>query len=456
MEKIKQTISYIIAFLLQRNQEFASVIHYMTREEAVLDCREHRRQVYILKSGFFDDLDYGKEKSMPVLPLRLYEGVRIFYGSVEEEAIEGDSLLLHADIIASAYFLLTRYEEYVRSQMRDQYGRYPVRESMAYLSAEGKLTEPLVDEYGKLLCKKLAQMGYPVKPSENSFSKIFFTHDIDVPFYQYKNFEYMLRAEAHYLVYDYRIVFHPLMNWLGYYGINPRATWNYMLEAEQNGAKESAVPWESICFIISTERKDACTTPYINDKKMLPILQEMLDHGAVFGLHTSYMGAEDEKQMRAEKSKLENVLGHKVTYHRNHYLRQMQPSDMKRYEDAGFTDDFTTGYAGVAGFKLGTCHPVRFIDPADGSLHDIILHPLLIMDGSLSGAAPYQMGLNFEQAKSVCKEILDQVWRHNGEVNVLFHNGMFEDIPGNYHKQLYDWMLGYIVELANEKGGGNE
>ena len=30
---------------------------------------------------------------------------------------------------------------------------------------------------------------------------------------------------------------------------------------------------------------------------------------------------------------------------------------------AGITDDFTMGYADIAGFRLGTCRSVRWINP---------------------------------------------------------------------------------------------
>ncbi len=447
MRQFNQAIRYVISFLLQENAELGENVHYVTREKAITDSCKRSKQIYILQSGFFDDGYYGTEASLPQIPVQLYEGIRFLYGEAKEELLEGGSLLIHMDIIASAFFFLTRYEELVRFDVRDQHGRYPARNSIAYLSGGKKLTEPLVDEYGKLLCKKLETLGHQVKNSVGGFSKVWFTHDIDTPFISY-SFKDMIKTIGKAFLYNHRLIFDPFLNWVGYYRINPQASWNYMLNAEKKAAREIKFPVESVCFIISTERRDVGTIPYINDKKIPSILEELCTGGAVLGLHTSYAGAEDEKCIHAEKEKLESMLGHEISFQRNHYLRQLHPSDMKWYEAAGFTDDFTMGYAGVAGFKLGTCHPVRFIDPADGSLHDIILHPLLIMDGSLSGATPYQMGLDFEHAKAVCKEIFNQVWRHHGEINVLFHNGMFKNIPGNYHKELYDWMLEYIIKLS--------
>ncbi len=39
---------------------------------------------------------------------------------------------VHADIIASTYFLISRYEEMVRRGLRDEHGRFPGKESLPY------------------------------------------------------------------------------------------------------------------------------------------------------------------------------------------------------------------------------------------------------------------------------------------------------------------------------------
>ncbi len=451
MNKFEASIHYIVQFLLQKNARLSTCVHYVTLKEAVSCCNNQERQIYIIKSGFFTKGKYGQKESMPEFPLSAYCGVRILYGIPKEERIHGNSILIYADIIASAYFLLTRYEEYIYPELRDMHGRFPPKESSLYISG-GSLHAPLVDQYGKILCQKLATLGYDIKKEKPGFSKIYFTHDIDAPYIQY-SFVRMLGAIVKRALLYRKFVIYPFQNWRGNYVTNVKATWNYMLEKEKQASRKVSIPMESICFIIATEESDSYTVAYINDRKANKALMEMRDRDAKFGLHTSYAGADDPQKMRKEKEKLEEILGISVQYQRNHYLRQIHPSDIKRYEDAGFTDDFTTGYAEMPGFRLGTCHPVRWIDPADGRLHKIILHPLLIMDGTLS--AKDKMGLSYEKAQEECQAIISQTWNHRGEINVLFHNGMFEDLPGNYQKELYDWMLEYITALAVQSGNAD-
>lgn len=442
-----QTIKYIIEFMLQENSSMADCILYLSQEDALCHAKRHHGCIYIIKSDFFSEGVYGQPYSFKNIKMKEYEGVKFMFGSADEKKERGN-LFLYADFVASAYFFLSRYEEFVNPTVRDQYGIFPARESVLF--GNGILEVPVIDIYGEILCRKLKSLGHPVIEKAKGFHKLYITHDIDWPFYRY-SFKKALRTIARNIIKEHRFVFYPVMNWMGFYQYNPQNTWNYMLDREQVLKQQMDVPVESICFIIAAARPDQYTMDYICDKKIPTILEEMKAHGAVLGLHTSYRGAESGKRMAEEKKLLEKVTGQNVTYQRNHYLRQLKTSDLERYEKAGITDDFTTGFNEMPGFRLGTCHPVRWINPKDGTVHDIMLHGLHIMDGSLSGERPYQLGLSYRQAFKLCRKLIKQVYQYHGELCVLWHNGMFDKIKGNYQKQLYHAVLDYCVEIANEK-----
>lgn len=226
----KETIDYIIHFLLQSNESLASYVHYLDKAEAIRECENYHRQIYIIRSHFFNDSIYGSEGSMPEWPLKKYKDMEILYGEAREEERNGN-LLIYGDLIASSYFFLTRYEEMIRSTVRDIYGNYPARESLLYQI--NRLQVPVVDRYGELLCEKLKQLGYDLKETKNGFSKLYFTHDIDVPFSVY-SFKNMIKAMGKSILKDRRIILYPLLNYMGYYGINPRSTWKYMLDRENS------------------------------------------------------------------------------------------------------------------------------------------------------------------------------------------------------------------------------
>ena len=55
---------------------------------------------------------------------------------------------LGLDIFGSVFFMITRYEEVVKSD-RDEYDRFPAAASLAY--QEGFLDRPIVNEYLEIL-----------------------------------------------------------------------------------------------------------------------------------------------------------------------------------------------------------------------------------------------------------------------------------------------------------------
>lgn len=161
-------IQYLVSFLLgEENQSLATLISYGDDGAAPL---------VIERSDFFSEGVYLTKKSLPSLPLTELEGIPILFGtsSVREE---GERLFLGADLLASAFFLLSRYEECVRREVRDQHGRFPGQESLPYRA--GFLRRPVVDEYGALLRRLLRRTGVEVHEPAPGFRHVWLTHDVD-------------------------------------------------------------------------------------------------------------------------------------------------------------------------------------------------------------------------------------------------------------------------------------
>ena len=103
-------IHYIIRFLLGEDisEEIVAAIGYTNNSK-----HYDRYSIVIIPSGFFTNHIYGTASSLPELPLQEIEGTPLLFGSPLVEQI-GDTLVIHADIIASTYFLITRYEEIIQ------------------------------------------------------------------------------------------------------------------------------------------------------------------------------------------------------------------------------------------------------------------------------------------------------------------------------------------------------
>ena len=78
------------------------------------------------------------------------------------------------------------------------------------------------------------------------------------------------------------------------------------------------------------------------------------------------------------------------------------------------------GYPDVAGFRLGTCRPVHWINPENKRISSLVLHPLTIMECSLN--EPVYMNLGYEGALAYSTQLIKQVASANGELVLLWHN----------------------------------
>ena len=161
-----------------------------------------------------------------------------------------------------------------------------------------------------------------------------------------------------------------------------------------------------------------------------------------FGLHSSYEAGMKPDLITDEKKHLEKLSKKTITYNRHHYLDSREPEDMQALIDAGITDDFTMGYADIAGFRLGTCRAIKWINPKTRKLTSLTLHPLTIMDGSLSDKR--YMYMNAHEAYEYCIRLINMVESWNGELVLLWHNTSVEDNPQSYHRKLYQDIIKYL------------
>lgn len=87
---------------------------------------------------------------------------------------------------------------------------------------------------------------------------------------------------------------------------------------------------------------------------------------------------------------------------------------------AGIEWDSSLGYADVAGFRLGVCHPIPLLDPIRMQPMGIEEHPLIVMDCTLT--RPDYMALSPAAALDYVHRLLLATRRHSGQFVLLWHN----------------------------------
>ena len=429
MQKI---IDYIIQFLI-RDEHNAHHVGYCNDK-----TQWSKYKVVIVPSNFFNHNTYGTPQRMPSLPLQEIEGIPLLFGTPQIETLNS-TIICHADLIASTYFLISRYEEYINpTSNRDIHGRYIGSQSIP--AKANFIHRPIVEEYGELLRKLLQQTNVSLLPIPQQINRIYLTHDVD-SITNYRRLRGFLGG-------IYRALFRgtdsisTIFKSLTNIAHDPAYTFPWLLQ------QDNLLPQSThIYFIKSPRRAVGLDRPVYNlqgrnFRRLVNDIQQASPN-AIFGLHSSYQSGSTPDLIHDEQRLLQYAIPqHNILYARHHYLRSLQPTDMESLIDAHITDDFTMGYADIAGFRLGTCRPVQFINPATRHLRPLTLHPLTIMDCSLN--EPHYMNLNYNQALSYSQTLINQTQKHNGDLCLLWHNTRFT--PDSYHTKLYSTLIASLCK----------
>ena len=407
---MKEIVDYIIQFLLYGNEEAAKQVGY-TADEA--EWQNYR--VVIVPNGHL-----GKEIVMP--DFREAKGERL-----EANGTEQPTWIISTDIVYNTFFFISRAEEVINTE-RDEHGRFLAKYSI--LGQNNRLMIPMVDEYARMLMK-LLDLPLPTP----SFSQIYLTHDIDT----IAHYRHLRGAIGGIVRGEWRKVMASLRDIHN----DPAFTFSWLIA--QDKKVEGA---ECIYFVKDTMGKGYDYPQYKLDGKDFETAEELIENsGAKIGLHSSYYGGTTTKvdvlaYMVNREGAIDTATGkHKDLFHRSHYLR-CSIDDMQSLT-MGVTDDFTMMFPDQVGFRLQTTRPVRWINPKTMQLTDLVLHPLTIMDCTLSNSN--YMNLNEDEAYFECQRLFEKIHQNAGEVVLLWHN---TTPAGNtYHRSLYTKLLEIICSL---------
>ncbi len=396
--------------------------------------------VHIYESRLFSE-QYLRPASMPERPLERFNDLPVIYqGSKQIKGhvrCVGRLIETDIDIIASAFFMLTRYEEVV-SPIQDRFQRFPATASLAY--KEAFLHRPIVNEYIELLWSWIEKFNLGLKRRKLWNGKDFavcLTHDVDA--LRKYNWYPPLRAIA---------------SWTLKHGKPGRSL---AVIKDYSRAKLKGDPYDKFDYLIKLSRQHGFVSTFyfmsggrtkydqnyqITDRRTGALMGKIRGNGFEVGLHTSFDAYKAPELLVAEKAKLEEVLGVKVTGCRQHYLRWKTPESWRAREQAGLKYDTSLSFADHEGFRCGICVPFRPFDVIENRELNIWELPLIVMDGSLF---TYQ-GLSPERALNRVRSLIETVETHNGLFVLLWHNSSLDDFERPGWKYVYEEVVEYLSE----------
>ena len=333
------------------------------------------------------------------------------------------------DLFGAAFYLLSRYEEYLPGAIFDPMGRFDPAGSWAY--RHGCLERPLLDEWFQALGARLQSQGQipgqaetprqaprqsSGMPSAQGMAPGFTfcpTYDIDIPWcYRHKGRLRTLGGIARDLLKGRWARLSERRKVLT--GRLPDPFENYAWMDQANLDQ----PWQPTYFFPVASRRG----PY--DKNPSPdkgVYKELIRrHDALYpvGIHPSFLSTTEPGMLQEELQTLASILDRPVNLNRFHYIRFRLPRDYRLLLEYGITMDYSMGYGEVNGFRASYSRPFRWYDLAWEEETTLTVVPYCYMEAS----ANQRWRNRREDVRAEMDYYLRTLRAVNGQMTVIWHN----------------------------------
>lgn len=353
-----------------------------------------------------------------------HRGSKVFFAT-------GKASALPFDVFAAAFYLVSRYEEYL-PHIRDEHDRFDAKDSLAF--ASDFLQKPVVNIWAQwireLIATRFPEIIFPEKKYE-------FVSTIDVDnAYAYRE-KGLTRSVGGYLKslsqFNFPEVRERSRVLLGLQK-DPYDTYDFQLGILKK------YKFKSIYFFLLGDYGVNDKNLPIESKKFQSLIKMLGDYAQV-GIHPSYGSNKSTEQLKKEVMRLSKVLHREVTQSRQHFLKLTLPETYRNLIDLDITDDYTMGFASQVGFRASICTPFNFYDLDMELETKLKVHPFAVMEGTLK----YYMKVRPEDAMSKIRPLIDEVKAVNGMFMSLWHNDTLND-----QKLWKGWQKVYVemVEYA--------
>lgn len=361
--------------------------------------------------------------------------------------IDGRLVFQH-DLLKSAFFLLSGYQEWANPDKVDHWNRFDYNSSVQFQL--GVIQRPLVNYYFQWIIEGLLQFAAFHNLSlerRKPFGRmaLHLSHDIDLVRY------HSFRKVAYRVL---QLLYLRKRNYSGMTTVKSIvSSIRYLFKAE--GVDN---PYWSFAKILNTEKyfgfKSSwyflCSDGGPNDadyswdeqdvKDMIVTLSRLNQE---VGLHGSIRGSEDFEVLKYSFNKLSDIIQNKEFGCRMHYLCVRNPSTLLMLDSIGLLYDCSLGFSKAEGFRNGYCFPFRIFDHEKHRMLDMWEIPLMAMDATMFG----HNKRSYDDVFGLMEVLLEEVSKFNGVFSLLWHNSMFDEFeyPGilKFYEDLHLYLSQY-------------
>lgn len=408
--------SYTLRVLIERILGLSLEIVVEPRTDTQLEAGG--RPFAVMADAFFGARREGAPLGAADLPAQISSlttrhatgPLAVLYG----EPVVSDEAPFHvgADIVASAFFLLTRWEEALPGAT-DEHGRFLARRAVC--AKYGLLDRPLVNEWAFFIRALALAAGHTLPAAPDKF-EVLPTHDVDLfrtPT-RLKNFVADILKRR-----DIGVLAKRAQVRIG--AQDPFDTFGALMSLSEAAGVRSRF------FFMAGGMTRHDPQTYVPDEPAVTArLHEITARGHVVGFHPSYATFENAALWRDERARLSRAAGVKIAEGRQHFLRFAVPATWRGWNDEGMHADWSMTFADQSGFRCGTATAYPVFDVETRAELALLEQPTVVMEGTLyeyEELAPTQVAARLQSLRETCRR-----WRT--PFSILFHNHVFADWPG--------------------------
>lgn len=418
----RYAIEALLSFILDENQY---EVLFNDSNNYFMETGEGNKDI-IIQDGFWSkwhkEKSYLKQDALPTIAigknaLSPEKDVIIIYGNdfYEERPKE---LEIGIDLFASAYFMLTRWEEYVVKE-RDSHNRFSAKNSIAFKNQY--LDRPVVNEYAFILKKMLLKAGVNVNVFKEAHYEVVPTHDIDF---------IEPNITLKYLVKDIikRRSIAQFIDYLNSKKNNPYDTFDFLMDCSEKVGVKSR-----FYFMACKSDSRFKEMPYYLSRNLFSYtVSKIKDRHHIIGFHPGYHTSTNEARWTKEKIRLEKTAGVEIAEGRQHVLMYDGLNTANIWEKNCLKFDSTLGYADETGFRCGTGSEFKIFDYLAQCEIKVTERPLVVMDATLNN----YLHLSIPDAYDTIKKYIEIGRKYRMPITLLFHNTSFTNQWDGY-KEMY-------------------
>ena len=317
------------------------------------------------------------------------------------------------DIFAAAFYLISRYEEYLPHR-KDMYGRFAHENSLAF--KENFLHLPLVNLWLEALRKQLNEKFSTKETALNSQHSIFNfipTYDIDIAYsYKHKGFWRNAGGMLKSLV---------------------KGEWSMVNERRKILRGTADDPYDAYTWMDKKHEQYQLKPYYFfhvgarpgkydkNISSGRKAMQQLIQHHYYrypIGIHPSWRSGDEPGLLVKEIQSLQKITGGKIHSSRQHYIRFELPDTYRRLIDAGIKYEFSMGYGSINGFRASVASSFYWYDLEKEMQTGLQLFPFCFMEAN----SFYEQKFSAQQALEELQHYYKIVKSINGLLITIWHN----------------------------------